>query len=110
MKYTTKYNEDGRVEKYKARLVAKGYSKNHGIDFTKVFAPVARWDKIRSILVVAVGKEWEVYQLDVKSVFLHGDIDKVVHVEQPQCYEKKRMEIKVYRLRKALYGLRLQEM
>lgn len=51
--YKTKYNEKGEVEKYKARLVAKGYSQQHGIDFTKVFSLVARWDTIRTILALA---------------------------------------------------------
>ncbi|MCI06665.1 copia-type polyprotein, partial [Trifolium medium] len=50
--YKTKYNEQGKVEKYKARLVAKGYSQQHGIDYNEVFAPVARWDTIRTILAI----------------------------------------------------------
>lgn len=50
--YKTKYNEKGNTEKYKARLVAKGYSQKRGIDYTEVFAPVARWDTIGTIIAL----------------------------------------------------------
>lgn len=56
--FKTKLNEEGKVEKYKARLVAKGYSQTMGIDYTEVFAPVARWDTIRSLLAVAAQRGW----------------------------------------------------
>lgn len=102
--YKTKFNETGGVEKYKARLVAKGYSQQHGIDFGEVFAPVARWDTIRTILATAASKGWSVYQLDVKSAFLHGELHEDVFVDQPQGYNK--MDGKVYKLKKALYGLK----
>lgn len=102
----TKLNEKGEVDKYKARLVAKGYSQRHGIDYNEVFAPVARWDTIRTILALATHKGWYVYQLDVKSAFLHGELNEAVFIDQPQGYEKQSEEHKVYKLRKALYGLK----
>lgn len=102
----TKLNENGEVDKYKARLVAKGYTQQFGIDYIEAFAPVARWDTIRMILALAAHKGWNVYQLDVKSAFLHGELKEVVFIEQPQGYEKKGAEDKVYRLKKALYGLK----
>lgn len=104
--YKTKYNEKGEVEKYKARLVAKGYAQKFGIDFTEVLAPVARWDTIRTILALAAIKGWNVFQLGVKSAFLHGELTETVYVDQPLGYQKKGDENKVYRLKKALYGLR----
>ncbi|MCI35108.1 copia-type polyprotein, partial [Trifolium medium] len=103
--YKTKYNENGKKEKHKARLVAKGYSQQHGIDYNEVFAPVARWDTIRSILALAASKGWNVYQLDVKSAFLHGELMEDVYVEQRIGYQKEGNS-KVYKLRKALYGLK----
>jgi hypothetical protein len=103
--YKTKYNEQGKIEKHKARLVAKGYSQQYGIDYNEVFAPVARWDTIRSILVIATVNNWYVFQLDVKSAFLHGELNEEVYVEQPLGYQKERKEL-VYRLKKSLYGLR----
>ncbi|PNX88393.1 retrovirus-related Pol polyprotein from transposon TNT 1-94, partial [Trifolium pratense] len=103
--YKTKYNEEGKIEKHKARLVAKGYSQQHGIDYNEVFAPVARWDTIRTILAIAATNNWYVFQLDVKSAFLHGELDETVYVEQPLGYQKEKKEM-VYRLKKSLYGLK----
>lgn len=104
--FKTKLNEKGEVDKFKARLVAKGFSQEFGVDYTEVFAPVARWDTIRMILALAASKGWNVYQFDVKSAFLHGELNEVVFVEQPRGYELKGEETKVYKLKKALYGLK----
>lgn len=104
--YKTKLNENGEVSKYKARLVAKGYSQEHGIDYTEVYAPVARMDTIRTILATAAQRAWDVYQLDVKSAFLHGVLAEEVYVQQPKGYEVVGHEDKVYKLYKALYGLK----
>lgn len=71
-----------------------------------VFAPVARWDTIRLILALAAQRRWKVLHLDVKSVFLHGELDEDVYVEQPRGFEVEEDSGKVYKLRKALYGLR----
>ncbi|MCI09313.1 copia-type polyprotein, partial [Trifolium medium] len=80
--------EKGEIEKHKARLVAKGYSQKHGIDYNEVFAPVARWDTIRTILALAAKENWKVFQLDVKSAFLHGELVEDIYVEQPLGYQK----------------------
>ncbi|CAL2259665.1 unnamed protein product [Prunus armeniaca] len=82
--YKTKLNENGEVDKYKARLVAKGYSQQHGIDYTEVFAHVARLDTIHLVIALAAQRQWTIYQLDVKSAFLHGELNEEVFVEQPQ--------------------------
>ncbi|PNX62644.1 copia-type polyprotein, partial [Trifolium pratense] len=81
--FKTKYNERGEIEKHKARLVAKGYTQKHGIDYNEVFAPGARWDTIRTILALAAKESWNVFQLDVKSAILHGDLAEDIYVEQP---------------------------
>ncbi|PNY03009.1 hypothetical protein L195_g026331, partial [Trifolium pratense] len=62
----------GKIEKHKVRLVAKGYAHSHGVDFSEVFAHMARWDTIRTTLSLAASKS--VFQLDVKSAFLHGEL------------------------------------
>jgi hypothetical protein len=87
--YKTKLNEKGEVNKFKARLVAKGYSQQHGIDYNEVFAPVARWDTIRMVFAFAAQKSRCVYQLDVKSAFLHGELNEDVFVDQPQGFTKR---------------------
>lgn len=104
--YKTKLNELGEVEKHKARLVAKGYAQEHGVDYEEVYAPVARMDTVRMVLALAAQNSWSVFQLDVKSAFLHGELTENVYVEQPKGYEVKNEELKVYKLNKALYGLK----
>jgi hypothetical protein len=86
--------------------VAKGYVQQHGIDYTEFFAPVARLDTVRLIVAFAATKGWIVYQLDVKSAFLHGELSEEVYVEQPRGYELYENPHKVYKLKKALYGLK----
>ena len=87
-------------------MVAKGYSQKYGVDYTEVFAPVARMDTIRMIIALVARKNWTIFQLDVKSAFLHGELSEDVYVEQPRGYEKKGSEHLVYKLHKALYGLK----
>ena len=96
--YKVKYKEDGSIQKHKARLVAKGYSQQPGIDFTETFAPVVRMETIRTVLALTAQFELKVFQLDVKSAFLNGEIKEEVYVEQPMGYEVKGKEEKVYRL------------
>ncbi|GJY48909.1 ribonuclease H-like domain, reverse transcriptase, RNA-dependent DNA polymerase [Tanacetum coccineum] len=104
--FKTKKDANGNIVKHKARLVAKGYIQEHGIDFEEVFAPVARMETICLLLAIAANNKWEVHHLDVKSAFLHGDLKEEVYVTQPEGFIKRQDQGKVYRLIKALYGLR----
>ncbi|WJZ98853.1 hypothetical protein VitviT2T_017352 [Vitis vinifera] len=104
--YRTKLNADGSVNKYKARLVVKGYSQVFGVDFSETFARVARLDTIRMLLALTAQKGWKTYQLDVKSAFLNGYLQEEIYVEQPEGFQVKGQEEKVYLLKKALYGLK----
>jgi len=81
--FRTKLNENGEVDKFKVRLVAKGYAQQQGINYNEVFAPVARWDTIRMVLALASQKGWSVYQLDVRSAFLHSELIEDVYAEHP---------------------------
>ncbi|XP_074347509.1 putative mitochondrial protein AtMg00820 [Apium graveolens] len=69
--FKTKFNENGEVEKYKAHLVAKGYAQEYEIDYEEVYPPVSRMDTVQMLLALAEQRGWTVYQLDVKSSFLH---------------------------------------
>ncbi|KAL0334352.1 UNVERIFIED_CONTAM: Retrovirus-related Pol polyprotein from transposon TNT 1-94 [Sesamum angustifolium] len=92
--FEIKFNQDGSIQKYKARLVAKGYSQQPGIDFTKTYAPIARIETIRTVLVIAAQLELQVYQLDVKSEFLNGEIEEGVYVEQSKGFIVKDLKAK----------------
>ncbi|KAG7587705.1 GAG-pre-integrase domain [Arabidopsis suecica] len=104
--FKLKRNSDGSINKHKARLVAKGYVQRHGIDFEEIFAPVARIETIRFIIALAASNGWEVHHLDVKTAFLPGELKEDVYVSQPEGFVTKGSERKVYKLHKALYGLR----
>nr|GEU68059.1 hypothetical protein [Tanacetum cinerariifolium] len=78
-----KKDERGIVIKNKARLVAQGHTQEEGIDYDEVFAPVARIKAIRLFLPYALFMRFTVYQMDMKSAFLYGTIDKEVYVMQP---------------------------
>ena len=75
--YRTKYASDGSVERHKARLVAKGFSQVEGIDYNETFAPIEKLNSIRLVLALAASHKWDVHQMDVKSSFLHGDLQEV---------------------------------
>lgn len=77
--------------------MAKGYSQTVGVDYTEVFAPVARWDTIRSLLARAAQRGF-VYQLDVKSAFMYGELKEKVYVAQPEGFIRLGEKHKVYRI------------
>nr|GEX17878.1 ribonuclease H-like domain, reverse transcriptase, RNA-dependent DNA polymerase [Tanacetum cinerariifolium] len=104
--FKTKKDANRDIIKHKARIVAKGYIQQHGINFEKVFAPVARMETIRLLLAIAATNKWEVHHLDIKSTFLHGDLMEEVYVTHPEGFIKEQDNRKVYRLIKALYGIR----
>ena len=104
--FKIKRNSDGSINKYKARLVAKGYVQKYGVDFEEVFAPVARIETMRLLVNLAASNGWEIHHLDVKTAFLHGELKETVYVTQPEGFKEKGHEDKVYKLNKALYGLR----
>lgn len=104
--FKLKRNSDGSINKHKARIVAKGYVQQYGVDFEEVFALVARIETVRLLIDLAASHGWEIHHMDVKTAFLHGELKETVYVYQPEGFEKKGSEDKVYKLNKALYGLR----
>ncbi|GJS22505.1 putative ribonuclease H-like domain-containing protein [Tanacetum coccineum] len=103
--YRNKKDERGIVIRNKARLVAQGHTQEEGIDYDEVFAPVARIEAIRIFLAYASYMGFTVYQMDVKSAFLYGQIEEEVYVCQPPGFEDPDHPDKVYKVVKALYGL-----
>nr|GEZ29224.1 retrovirus-related Pol polyprotein from transposon TNT 1-94 [Tanacetum cinerariifolium]GEZ44878.1 retrovirus-related Pol polyprotein from transposon TNT 1-94 [Tanacetum cinerariifolium] len=104
--YKVKLDEYGDVLKSKARLVAKGYRQDKGIDFEESFAPVARIKAIRIFIANAASKNMSIYQMDVKTAFLNGELKEEVYVSQPEGFIDSDHSTHVYRLKKALYGLK----
>ena len=73
--YKLKHVADGSVEEYKARFVAHGFSQKEGIDYDETFAPVACFTSIRTIIALVVAMGWKLYQMDMKTSFLNGEIE-----------------------------------
>ena len=103
--YKIKHAADGNIEKYKARFVALGFSQIEGVDYDETFAPVARFSSIRAVISVVAEMGWKIHQMDVKTAFLNGLLQKEVYLEQPQGFEVYERDSHVCRLKKALYGL-----
>ncbi|GKC44475.1 retrovirus-related pol polyprotein from transposon TNT 1-94 [Tanacetum coccineum] len=104
--YKVKIDEFGRVLKNKDRLVAQGFRQEEGIDFEKSFAPVVRIEAIRIFVANAANKNMMIFQMDVKTVFLNGELKEEVYVSQPEGFVDQEYPSHVYKLKKALYGLK----
>ncbi|GKD35292.1 retrovirus-related pol polyprotein from transposon TNT 1-94 [Tanacetum coccineum] len=109
--YKVKFNADGSVQRNKARLVAKGYSQQLEGCWTmyETFAPKFYrngYSFRQSFHLQAKKKVGLLYQVDVKSAFLNGELKEEVYVNQPQGFEVEGKEEKVYKLKKDLYGLK----
>ena len=92
--------------RYKARLVMKDFSQKKVIDFEEIFSPVVKMYSMRVMLGLATSMNLEIEQLDVKTIFLHGDLEKEIYMEQPEGFTIKSKEHLVCRLKKSLYGLK----
>jgi hypothetical protein len=104
--FRKKLNEDGQVTRNKARLACKGYAQIEGIDFEETFAPVARMETIHLLLAYACSKNVKVYQMDIKSTFLNGELEEEVYIKQPEGFQLSENTDYVCKLKKALYGLK----
>ena len=99
-------DKKGVITRNKARLVAKGYNLEEGIDYDETFASVAMLEAIRMLLAFASYMDFKLFQMDVKSAFLNGFIQEEVYIEQPPSFENHEFPNHVYKLTKALYGLK----
>nr|GEX66205.1 hypothetical protein [Tanacetum cinerariifolium] len=103
--FRNKKDERGIMIKNKEILVTQGHTQKEVIDYDEVFSLVARIEAIRLFLAYASFKDFVVYQIDVKSVFLYKKIEEEVYVCQPSGFEDPYFPNKVYKVEKALYGL-----
>nr|GEW58957.1 retrovirus-related Pol polyprotein from transposon TNT 1-94 [Tanacetum cinerariifolium] len=104
--YKVKLDEYGDVLKNKARLVAKGYRQKERIDFEESFALVARIEAIHIFIANVASKNITIYQMNVKTAFLNGELKEDVYVSQPEGFVDPDHPTYVYHLKKALYGLK----
>ncbi|KAG8502473.1 hypothetical protein CXB51_000399 [Gossypium anomalum] len=105
--YAKKEGFPGKNEiRYKARLVAKGYTQKEGIDYNEVFSPVVKHSSILILLALVAQYDLELVQLDVKTAFLHGDLEEEIYMTQPDGFKVAGKENWICKLTKLLYGLK----
>ena len=107
-KWIFRLNQDQHTfaPRYKARLVVKGFGQRKGIDFDEIFSLVVKMSSIRMVLALAASLDLEVEHMDVKTAFLHGDLEEEIYMEQPGGFVVNGKENHVCKLRKSLYGLK----
>lgn len=101
--FKAKGNAEGDVERFKARYVAQGFSQIQGLDYDKLFAPVARYDSVRLLLAISAHNKWMPRQLDIKTAFLYGVLKEEVYMELPEGHK---VENCVAKLNRCIYGLK----
>ncbi|KAH9314961.1 hypothetical protein KI387_023588, partial [Taxus chinensis] len=104
--YKIKCKADGTLDKYKARFVAKGFSQQEGTNYEETVSPTVKMVTFQLPLSFATQFGLKVYQMDVKSAFLNGDLEEEVYMTQPEGFRARGSEHLVCRLIKSLYGLK----
>ena len=86
--------------------MAKWYTQKEGVDYEKTFSLVVRFAAIWLILAIVANLNLELYQMDVKTAFLNGDLDEEIYLDQPISFVTKGQEHKVCKLKRSIYGLK----
>src|SRR3954465_13659342 len=97
---------DGNVSVYKAQLVAKGFRQIQGVDYEETFSPVAMIKSIRILLAIVAYHDYEIWQMDVKTAFLNGNIEEELYMIQPEGFIDPSNAGKVCKLQRSIYGLK----
>jgi hypothetical protein len=103
--FKIKKDATGHFERFKARLVVKGFKQQEGIDYNEVFAPVSKYVTVRTLIAKAAAEDLDLHQIDIKTAFLHGDLEETIYMEQPPGYAEGGSMI-ACKLNKSLYGLK----
>ncbi|KAJ9546541.1 hypothetical protein OSB04_019084 [Centaurea solstitialis] len=104
--FRNKLDEIGTIIRNKARLVAQRYRQEEGIDYDETFAHVARLEAFRLFLTFVAHMNFKVFQMDIKNAFLNGKLNEEVYVAQPPGFVDPTFPDHVYKLNKALFGLK----
>ena len=104
--FLRKKDEHGNIIKYKARLVAQGFSQKPGVDYSDngTFAPVMRFETLRTMLAQSAIHNWKLRQFDIKGAYLHGYLEEEIYMAQPPGYGDGSQRVR--KLIRALYGLK----
>ena len=97
---------DGNLHTYKARLVAKGFTQTPRVDYDETFSPVAKIKSIRVLLAISAFHDYEIWQMDVKTVFLNGKLAEDVYMGQPEGFVSTEYPNRVWKLEKFIYRLK----
>ena len=90
--YKLKPGDAENLPRYKACIVVKGFQHKKGVDFDAIFALIVKMTSIRTVLSITTSMDLEVEQLDVKTTFLHGDLEEEIYMQQPEGFIKKGKE------------------
>ncbi|MCO5612439.1 hypothetical protein L7F22_066706 [Adiantum nelumboides] len=101
-----KLRPDGTISRYKARLVARGFSQVPDIDYGETFSPVLRITSFWVLIALAAQFRFLIHQMDVRTAFLHGDLEEEIYMKQPPGYVSTEHPNYVCKLLKSLYGLK----
>ena len=92
--------------KYKERVIARGFTQREGVDYHDIFSSVVRHTSIRVVLAIVAHQDLELEQLDVKTTFLHGELEEEIYMTQPEGFEVPGKGDWVCKLKNSLYGLK----
>ena len=100
--YKRKRGIDEKVETFKERLVAKKYTQKEGIDYEETFSPVAMLKSIRILLSIATHYDYEIWQMDIKTTFLNGNLEEEIYIMQPEGFIAKNQKHMVRKLKMSI--------
>lgn len=101
--FTVKKDSSNRIEKFKARIVIRGDHQQEDIDYKEIFSPVVNMTTLRTALTISACRNYSLSHIDVKTAYLHAELDELIYVKPPPGFAK---DNKFWKLRKSVYGLK----